>query len=189
MLNKDLKNLINSDLYRITEKTSLKTFIKALIFSKGFKICLFYRLCHYFYSKNAKFLLFIFKIFYRFFQTRYCIDLPYETEIGKGLYLGHVFSIVVSTKAKLGNNVNLSQNVTIGYASRGKNKGYPTIGNDVYIGPGAIIIGNIKIGNNVAIGANAVVTKDIPNNAVAVGVPANVVSFNGSTDYIIKTEY
>ena len=154
-----------------------------------FKICLLYRICNYFYCNNNNFLLNLFKIFNRYYQTKYCIDLSYKTAIGSGLYLGHVFSIVISPKAKIGKNVNFSQNVTVGLASRGSRKGYPTIGNHVYIGPGAIIIGNINIGDNVAIGANCVVTKDIPDNAVVVGVPGKIISYNGSEDYIIRTNY
>jgi len=65
----------------------------------------------------------------------------------------------------------------------------PEIGDNVYIGPGAKIIGNIKIGNNAAIGANCVVTKDVPENGVVVGVPGRVISFEGSAGYINKTNY
>ena len=103
--------------------------------------------------------------------------------------MGHIFSIVVSPKAVIGKNVNLSQGVTIGFASRGDRKGYPIVGDNVYIGPGAVIIGNISVGNNVAIGANCVVTKDVPDSAVVVGIPAKVISHNGSQDYVIRTDY
>jgi serine O-acetyltransferase len=181
--------LIKSDLYRADGDAGLKTFLKSLASDSGFKICLLYRICNYFYVNNKKMLLFLFKIFNRYYQTKYCISLPYETKIGSGLYLGHIFSIIVSPKAIIGKNVNLSQGVTIGFASRGSRKGYPTIGDNVYIGPGAVIIGNIKVGNNVAIGANCVVTKDVPDNAVVVGVPAKIISYDGSKDYVIWTDY
>jgi serine O-acetyltransferase len=65
----------------------------------------------------------------------------------------------------------------------------PVIGDNVYIGPGAKIIGRVNMGSGVAIGANAVVTKDVPDNAVVVGVPAKVISYNGSKGYINKTDY
>ena len=70
------------------------------------------------------------------------------------------------------------QGVTIG-SERGVKGGVPYIGNDVVISCGVLIIGNVKIGDNVMIGAGAVVVKDIPDNAVAIGVPAKVVSFDG----------
>lgn len=91
---------------------------------------------------------------------------------------------MISAGADIGENCNISQGVTIGVVNRGPKAGAPSIGDRVYIGPGAKIIGNIKIGNDVAIGANAVVTKDIPDNAVAVGVPAKVISYEGSAGYI-----
>ncbi len=65
----------------------------------------------------------------------------------------------------------------------------PVIGDNVYIGSGAKIIGSVNVGNNVAIGANAVLTKDVPDNAVVVGVPAKVISYKGSMGYIDRTDY
>ena len=74
--------------------------------------------------------------------------------------------------------------MTIGQSNRGDRRGVPTIGSRVYIGPGAKIIGNIQIGNNVAIGANAVVTKDVPDNAVVAGIPARIISMDGADGYV-----
>jgi serine O-acetyltransferase len=85
----------------------------------------------------------------------------------------------------MGEYCNLSQGVTIGVGGRGENSGCPKLGDRVFIGPGAKILGSISIGNDVAIGANAVVTKDLPDNAVAVGVPAKIISYKGSKDFIV----
>ena len=74
-------------------------------------------------------------------------------------------------------------------ANRGVRKGYPVIGDNVYIGPGAKVIGNVYVGNNVAIGANCVVTKNVPDNSVVVGIPGNVISSKGSTGYVNRTDY
>ena len=60
---------------------------------------------------------------------------------------------------------------------------------NIYIGPGAKIVGAVRIGNNVAIGANCVVTKDVPDNSVVVGIPGKVISQKGSTGYVIRTDY
>ncbi|MBR8759090.1 serine O-acetyltransferase [Porphyromonas levii] len=117
-------------------------------------------------------------------NRKYGIQIPPATSIGKGFYIGHFGTIVVSPHAVIGDNVNISQGVTIGYANRGTNEGAAIIGNEVYIGPGAKIVGRVKIGNNVAIGANAVVTHDIPDNAVAVGIPAKVISYDGASGYV-----
>ncbi|MBT2738092.1 serine O-acetyltransferase [Bacillus sp. ISL-7] len=105
------------------------------------------------------------------------------------MYIGHFGGITVNERSVIGDNLNLSQGVTIGRASRGVNEGYPTIGNNVCIGPGAKIVGAVKIGNNVAIGANCVVTKDVPDNGVVVGVPGKVISNKGSYGYVNKIDY
>jgi serine O-acetyltransferase len=67
--------------------------------------------------------------------------------------------------------------------------GYPIIGDNVYIGPGAKLVGRVHIGRNVAIGANCVVTCDVPDNAVIVGVPGRIVSYNGASGYVENTNY
>jgi serine O-acetyltransferase len=112
------------------------------------------------------------------------VDLPPATTVGNGFYVGHFGGIIVTDAAVIGENCNISQGVTIGMSGRGENRGAPVIGNRVYMGPGAKIIGPITIGDDVAIGANAVVVKDVPANAVVGGVPAKVINMNGSGDFI-----
>lgn len=115
---------------------------------------------------------------------KYGISIPRTVKIGKGFYIGYFGTIIVHGAVTIGDNVNISQGVTVGVTNRGNKQGVPIIGNQVYIGPGAKIIGGIRIGNNVAIGANAVVTKDIPDGAVVAGVPARIISMQGSNGYV-----
>jgi serine O-acetyltransferase len=96
-----------------------------------------------------------------------------ECDIGPGLKIEHWGSVIVVAK-KIGKNCRISQQVTIGYIGGFKGGDRPIIGDNVYIGAGAKVLGDIKIGNNVKIGANAVVIKDVPDNAIAVGVPATI---------------
>ena len=112
------------------------------------------------------------------------IDIPFTARIGRGLYIGHFGQIILSTRTVMGEFCNLSQGVTMGQAGRGSEQYTPLIGDRVYIGPGAKIFGKVAIGNDVAIGANAVVTKDLPDNAVAVGVPAKIISYGTSRDFV-----
>lgn len=112
------------------------------------------------------------------------IDLPKHAEIGKGLFIPHFGGIIINPDVKIGEYCNLMQDVTIGMGGRGDKQGCPTIGHRVMVGAGARVIGRITIGNDVVIGANAVVTKDLPDGAVAVGVPAMIISYEGSQDYV-----
>lgn len=95
---------------------------------------------------------------------------------GPGLSIPHYGTIVVNPNVKVGANCRLHVGVNIG-ASGGADH-VPTIGDNVYIGPGAIIFGNITIGNNVSIGANSTVTKSFGNNVVIAGSPAKIIKSN-----------
>jgi len=103
------------------------------------------------------------------------------------LYIGHPGGIVVNSDSTIGANCNLSHNVTIGKASRGPRLGCPTIGDNVYVGTGAVIFGSITIGSRAAIGANSVVNKDVTAGTVVAGAPAKVVSSKGSWGYVRYT--
>lgn len=109
------------------------------------------------------------------------IEVPRTAQIGPGLYIGHFGGITVSGKARIGRRCSLSQGITIGRGGSGSRGGVPVIGDDVYIAPGARIFGAIRIGDNVQIGANAVVYKDIPDNAVVALDPGfRIISYRGN---------
>jgi serine O-acetyltransferase len=110
----------------------------------------------------------IYLLLYRRMRIKWGIEIPRSAEIGAGLFIGHFGGIVVASEARIGSNVEISHQVTIGISGQGDRRGCPTIGNNVYIAPGAKIFGKIRIGDNVKIGANAVVHKDVPDNAVVV---------------------
>ena len=110
--------------------------------------------------------------------------IPYTAEIGEGTKFGYGgLAIVIHANCKIGKNCTISQGVTLGGTNH---KGLvPVLGDNVFIGAGAKILGPITIGNNVVIGANAVVVKDIPANSLAVGIPAKVVKNDiNINDYI-----
>lgn len=188
----ELVKTIQSDLYRYAADIRLLSFLRTYFSIPGFKVTTLFRLCKYLKTRKKSLLFPVYALvllIYKRNSIRYGIDLKYMTQIGKGFYIGHFGQIIVSEKAVIGDNVNISQGVTIGRSNRGKNKGFPTIGNHVYIGPGAKVIGKINIGSNVTIGANCVVTKDVPDNSVVVGIPGRVISQKGSLGYINHTDY
>ena len=126
------------------------------------------------YSKNfhlAQYFAKILKFFNRVFSiNKHCTEIKFQSKIGYGLRLPHINGIIISAYAVLGNNCTVYHQVTIGANEHVPNyKNAPKIGDNVYIGAGAKLIGNITIGNNVIIGANAVVTKDVPDGYTVVG--------------------
>ncbi len=128
------------------------------------------------------------KVVLRHFQIKYGFQIYPETQIGEGFYLGHWGSLVINPKSKIGKNCNIAQGVTIGQQNRGKNEGYPVIGDEVWIGPNAVIVGNINIGNNVLIAPNAYVNFDVPDNSVVTGNPAKIYSNDNATDGYINNK-
>jgi Serine acetyltransferase len=107
-------------------------------------------------------------------QRRYGVFISYQTEFDDTLILKHPTSIIIGEGVKLGKNVQIFQNVTIGRSDANINA-YPTVGDNTIIYCGAVLLGDIKIGSDCIIGANAVVTKDVPNGHLAVGIPARII--------------
>jgi serine O-acetyltransferase len=105
------------------------------------------------------------------------ISLPASAQIGKGFYVGHFGATILHSDVVIGEGCSVGPGVIIGTRGMGK-QGTPILGNNVYVGTGAKILGAIKIGNNVSIGANAVVLVDIPDGATAVGIPAKVIKID-----------
>lgn len=135
--------------------------------------------------RNTRFRKLLWRCVLRHYQIKYGFQIYPETEIGEGLYLGHWGTLVINPKAKIGRNCNIAQGVTIGQQNRGKNEGYPVIGDEVWIGPNAVVVGNISIGNNVLIGPNSYINFDIPSDSVVVGNPGKIYqNFNATEGYI-----
>jgi serine O-acetyltransferase len=112
------------------------------------------------------------------------VELPNRAEIGGGLFMPHANGIVIHIDAKIGRNCNISQQVTVGVGGS-DTIGTPIIGDRVFLGPGAKLFGPISIGDDVAVGANAVLMQDLPDRAVAVGVPAKVVNHKGAMNLVL----
>lgn len=174
--------LIKSDLYRYGGNTSPGALLKTYLKMPGFRLSFWFRLAHGNGVGNN-----LANIIYTHYRYKFGIDLSRDAQVGPGLYIGHFSGIVVTPGAKIGRNCNLSQGVTIGVAAVKDKSGYPTIGDNVYIGTGAVIIGNLTVGNNCAVGALSVVTKDVPENARVAGAPAKILNYKGTADMIFNT--
>jgi serine O-acetyltransferase len=160
---------IKSDLYRYTGKVSFKSFLREYLFNTGFKFCFWLRLA----SQKGIVGKLSFPISY-YYKRKYRIEIHPSTKIGYGLYLAHGGPVVINPSATLGNNVTIAQFSSIG-AAKGR---AAEIGDNVYIGPNVCIVDHVKIGSKVTIGAGSVVTKDIPDNATAVGNYCKVINYD-----------
>lgn len=111
------------------------------------------------------------------------ICIPNKTAVGGGVYFPR-FGAIILSHGSIGENCTIEQNVTLGIAGRGEERGHPTIGNRVFIGAGAMIVGKITIGDDAYIFPGSVVTRPVPPRAVVMGYPAKIVSYDGSFDWI-----
>lgn len=189
----ELRGLWRADLYRYEGRADLGAFLRHWLLSPGFTYSFYLRLCAFLRGRRPAALFtplyWLARLVLRHHSYRLGIFIPPETAIGPGLYIGHCGGIHFNPEARVGRNCNVSQGVTLGQANRGRRRGAPVIGDGVYIGPGAKIVGAVRVGDNVAIGANCVVTRDLPDNAVAAGVPGQVISLAGAAGYVEHTDY
>lgn len=152
-------------------------FFKCFILVPGFRFTVYLRITKYL-ELNNKTLYFFAKIYVRQMSYKYGIDIYGSTTIGKGFYIGHFGGIVVNGGVIFGDNVNISQGVTIGQINDGRLKGNPVIGNNVWVGANAVVVGGIKIGNNVSIAPCSFVNFDVPDYSLVMGSPGVIVKEN-----------
>lgn len=172
----DCIRLINSDLYRFSGVNCTVEIIFKGLLPLGRNVLFWFRMASY---RKERFWWFC-KLMYKITSWISHVEIPPGTKVGYGLYMGHNMCIVINEGTIIGNNVNISQFLNIG-----TNENTPAIiGDNVYIGPHVCIVENVHIGNNSTIGAGAVITRDIPENATAAGVPAKVLNYDNPGRYV-----
>jgi len=144
----------------------------------GFRALAYHRFGNWRMTVTPKILRAPLSIIYRFLYRRarnlYGIELPYSAKIGQGVVIEHQHGIVVHGNAIIGDYCTIRQGVTIGNRYIDRPTEAPVIGNNVNIGAGAKLLGNITIGDNANVGANSVVINDVPVDALVVGIPAQI---------------
>ncbi len=161
-LNYDLKRVLNED-------PAAKSKIEVLLLYPCIHALISYRIAHALYSKKWFFLARLISQLSRFFTG---IEIHPGAKIGKGLFIDHGMGVVIGETAEVGDNVTLYHGVTLGGTGKDTGKRHPTVEDNVLIGTGAKVLGPITIGKGAKIGANAVVVKNVPAKATAVGSPA-----------------
>jgi serine O-acetyltransferase len=188
---KRCKALIASDLWRHAGKLGVGPFWKHLLMTPGFRYALLLRF--YAYSRTAAWCQLGMRqltvLLLHHYAIRYGMDISRDARIGSGFYIGHYGGIFVNEGVIIGDNCNISPGCVIGQQNRGERAGCPIIGNNVFIAPGAKVVGRVKIGDYVAIGANAVVVNDVAPHTSVGGIPARPLSRHGSEGYVNRTDY
>lgn len=172
----DCLTLINSDQYRWTGKKKSKVSLILDIFKPFYPTVLFWKRL----SQYKGWLRPLCGFMYRRACRRYQISMPSSTLIGYGFYIGHGVCITINGGTVIGNNVNVSQCMTIGTSK----KTPAIIGDNVYIGPNTCLVDDVVVGSGSTIGAGAVVIKNVPENATVVGIPARVINYDNPGQFI-----
>ena len=164
-----------------------KSILSIILTYPGVKAVFFHQISNFFYKAGFDLIARIISQIVRFFTG---IEIHPGAKIGKNLFIDHGMGVVIGETSEIGNNVTIYHAVTLGGSSpsidserQRHEKRHPTIGDDVVIGSGAQIIGPIKVGNNSRIAANAVVVKDVPENATMVGIPAKAVNLENKGSF------
>lgn len=175
----------------IDRDPAAKSKLSVILTYPGVKAVLFHQIAHFF--SVAKFNL-IARVISQFSRFLTGIEIHPAAKIGKNFFIDHGMGVVIGETSEIGDNVTIYHMVTLGGISPSINsdnqrqvKRHPTLKDNVVIGSGAQVLGPITVGENAKVGANAVVTKDVPANAVMVGIPAKNVNKDGSkTDTSFK---
>ena len=164
-----------------------KSILSIILTYPGVKAVFFHQISNFFYKAGFDLIARIISQTVRFFTG---IEIHPGAKLGKNLFIDHGMGVVIGETSEVGDNVTIYHAVTLGGSSpsidsekQRHEKRHPTIGHDVVIGSGAQIIGPIKVGKNARIAANAVVVKDVPENATMVGIPAKAVKLDNKGNF------
>ncbi|MFT7538150.1 MAG: serine O-acetyltransferase, partial [Lysobacterales bacterium] len=151
-------------------------YLQVILLYAGLHAVIFHRINHRLWQMKLRF---VARLFSQVARIITGIEIHPGAQIGKGLFIDHGTGVVVGETAIVGNNVTLFQGVTLGGTGKECGKRHPTIGDNVIIGAGAKVLGNITVNDNSYIGANAVILKDVPKSATVVGVPGRIARHKG----------
>nr|WP_288248262.1 serine O-acetyltransferase EpsC [uncultured Romboutsia sp.] len=167
-IKKDIEYIMEND-------PAARTKLEVFLLYPSIHARLAHMLSHFLYKKNLLFLARLISQLARFLTG---IEIHPGATLGAGILIDHGMGVVIGETAELGDRITIYHGTTLGGTGKEKGKRHPTVGNNVVIGAGAKILGNISIGSNSKIGANSVVINDVPEGATVVGIPGRVVKIN-----------
>ncbi len=150
--------------------------LEIFLLDQGVHAIIYHRIAHFFYKHNIKFIARAVSQWSRFWTG---IEIHPGAQIGRRLVIDHGMGIVIGETAEIGDDCLLYHGVTLGGTGKDSGKRHPTLGNNVMVSTGAKVLGPFKVGDNARIAANAVVLQEVPDNATAVGIPAQIVRVQG----------
>ena len=182
-MNEYLQSIIDRD-------PAAKSRLSIILTYPGVKAVFFHRIAHFFCEAKFDLIARIISQFSRFLTG---IEIHPKAKIGKNLFIDHGMGVVIGETSNIKDNVTIYHMVTLGGISPSINsdhqrdlKRHPTLEDNVVVGSGAQVLGPVIVGKNAKIGANAVVTKDVPQNAVMIGIPAKNINTKSETDISFK---
>lgn len=167
-IKKDIEYIMEND-------PAARTKLEVFLLYPSIHARLAHMISHFLYKKNLLFLARLISQIARFLTG---IEIHPGATLGAGILIDHGMGVVIGETAELGDRITIYQGTTLGGTGKEKGKRHPTVGNNVVIGAGSKVLGNIKIGSNSKIGANSVVLHDVPEGATVVGIPGKVVKIN-----------
>lgn len=167
-IKKDIEYIMEND-------PAARTKLEVFLLYPSIHARLAHMISHFLYKKNLLFLARLISQIARFLTG---IEIHPGATLGAGILIDHGMGVVIGETAELGDRITIYQGTTLGGTGKEKGKRHPTVGNNVVIGAGSKVLGNIKIGSNSKIGANSVVLDDVPEGATVVGIPGKVVKIN-----------
>ena len=167
-IKKDIEYIMEND-------PAARTKLEVFLLYPSIHARLAHMISHFLYKKNLLFLARLISQIARFLTA---IEIHPGATLGAGILIDHGMGVVIGETAELGDRITIYHGSTLGGTGKEKGKRHPTVGDNVVIGAGSKVLGNIKIGSNSKIGANSVVLDDVPEGATVVGIPGKVVKIN-----------
>lgn len=178
-----------ADLYRWEGDISVLKKLKWLLVPR-YRIVYLKRKCELHADKKHYIRFLFYRFFYQIHISIYSTEIGRRVKIGKGFIIRHLGAIAIHNDVVLGNNVELLNGVTIGYERRGKRQGAPTIGNNVWIGSNAVIVGKVEVGSDILIAPGAFVNFDVPDHSIVIGNPGVIIrKENATKGYMDNIDY